>query len=261
MTDPRPLTGTLIAATLTPAADSEVPAHLGVPLTLDLLTGVLAAAPHVTALGARSVTLDADVHALTVAAERHVPGGRGAPRWCAVPGPLPRDDHWTVQDPHADITATDVTFRGVDGQSGAPLATPPIPLDALRAQLRRVTGDAGVSSGRDGHAPGSSPRAPGAEEPQADPTGDAGLSSARDSHGPEAGHAAPDARLHAFDLVDWAVVDSFTRVEVRGPHDLTNQVLRAFPGLSYDDAHAAATTAWAGQFVMTGTVTVEPSWG
>jgi len=69
----------------------------------------------------------------------------------------------------------------------------------------------------------------------------------------------PPTRL--FDLVDWAVTDSFRRVEVRGPHDLTNQILRACPSLTYEEAHAAAQGAWAGEFRMTGTFSAEPSWG
>lgn len=93
--------------------------------------------------------------------------------------------------------------------------------------------------------------------PESDPTC---APFAWDGHVPEVALAAPYVpRTCSFDLVDGAMVDSFTRVEVRCPHYLMKQVLRALPSLSYDDAHAIATTAWADAFVITGTA--EPSSG
>ncbi|MFC4637014.1 hypothetical protein [Deinococcus hohokamensis] len=67
--------------------------------------------------------------------------------------------------------------------------------------------------------------------------------------------------LRSFDLIDWAVVDSFQRVEVRGPHSLTNQILHVQSHLTYDQAHALAQAAWDGRLPQEGTFTVEESWG
>lgn len=67
--------------------------------------------------------------------------------------------------------------------------------------------------------------------------------------------------IRSFDLIDWAVSDSFRRVEVQGPHSLTNQVLQAQPQLTYDQARALAEAAWDFKLPQAGTFTVEASWG
>ena len=75
--------------------------------------------------------------------------------------------------------------------------------------------------------------------------------------------AAP--ALRSFDLVNWHVEDSFTRVQVRGPHELTNQLLKVegvLDQLTWDQAHALAQAAWQNSTCQEeGCVTVEPSWG
>ncbi|MBB5234508.1 hypothetical protein [Deinococcus budaensis] len=70
--------------------------------------------------------------------------------------------------------------------------------------------------------------------------------------------------VQAFDLVNWHVEDSYQRVEVTGPHSLTNLTLRiAGERLTYAEAHALATSAWTtgkwGEWECNG-ITVEPSW-
>jgi len=77
---------------------------------------------------------------------------------------------------------------------------------------------------------------------------------------------APAARpILSFDLVSWHVEDSFTRVEVQGPHSLTNQLLKVTGvtgHLTWDEAHALARAAWeTGQPQDLRGVSVEPSWG
>ncbi len=71
--------------------------------------------------------------------------------------------------------------------------------------------------------------------------------------------ASPSIR--SFYLIDWAVADSFRRVEVQGAHSLTNQILRAQPQLTYDRARALAEAAWDFELPQAGTFTVEASWG
>ena len=64
-----------------------------------------------------------------------------------------------------------------------------------------------------------------------------------------------------FDLIDWAVEDSFVRVAARGPHSLTNEVLKAFPAVTWEQAHALAQQAWDGGLPELGSLSVEASWG
>lgn len=70
------------------------------------------------------------------------------------------------------------------------------------------------------------------------------------------------SQAQAFDLVNWHVEDSYQRVEVNGPHSLTNLTLRvAGERLTYAEAHALATSAWMdGKYAECNGVTVEPSW-
>ncbi|SMB86380.1 hypothetical protein [Deinococcus hopiensis] len=71
--------------------------------------------------------------------------------------------------------------------------------------------------------------------------------------------------LRSFDLVHWGVENSFVRVQVRGPHDLTNQLLKVTGvtgRLSWDEAHELACAAWASGLPqdLRG-VSMEVSWG
>ncbi|KQR18872.1 hypothetical protein [Deinococcus sp. Leaf326] len=77
--------------------------------------------------------------------------------------------------------------------------------------------------------------------------------------------AATAPATRSFDLVNWHVKDSFTRVEARGPHDLTNRLLK-LPGvpelLTWDQAHLLACGAWTSALPQDHAgVSVEPSWG
>ncbi|GGB77892.1 hypothetical protein [Deinococcus soli (ex Cha et al. 2016)] len=71
--------------------------------------------------------------------------------------------------------------------------------------------------------------------------------------------ARPEPR--SFDLVHWGVEDSFKRVLVTGPHSLTNELVKAYPHLTYDQGRELAQEAWAGGLPRVADVTAEVSWG
>lgn len=72
---------------------------------------------------------------------------------------------------------------------------------------------------------------------------------------------SPRPAARSFDLTDWGTPDSFRRVQVSGPHSLTNELVNAYPHLTYGQARELAQGAWDGEQPCVADVTAEVSWG
>ena len=77
----------------------------------------------------------------------------------------------------------------------------------------------------------------------------------------ESGTPATRPTARSFDLTHWGVLDSFKRVQVSGPHSLTNELVKAYPHLTYGQARELAQGAWDGGQPCVADVTAEVSWG